>query len=84
MTTVVVTVDVPEGESTSPVQLASELRLLWILEQVRCGRVSVGKGAELAGTDRWSFTATMNDHGIPIFGYPASELSRELEVLDGL
>jgi predicted HTH domain antitoxin len=35
-------------------ELACELRLLWAIDRVRSGRISLGKGAELAGMDRWS------------------------------
>lgn len=79
MTRVVVTVDLPAGVSTSP----EELRLLWILDQVRRGAISVGKGAELSGKDRWSFVKTMGEHGIPVINYPTSELDQELEALEG-
>jgi hypothetical protein len=32
--------------------LATELRLLWIIDRVRTDRISAGRGAELADTDR--------------------------------
>ena len=33
-------------------ELSTALRLLWIVDRVRVGRISAGKGAELAGMDR--------------------------------
>jgi predicted HTH domain antitoxin len=83
MTTVHVTVDLPTDGKTPAAELAQELRLLWVLEQVRMARISLGKGAELAATDRWAFMEIMAEHGIPVMAYPASDLDRELAALEG-
>ena len=82
MTTTLVTIDVPADERTSKEELAREVRLVWILDLVRRGRISVGKGAELVGLDRWQFAEVMADHGVPTLAYPASELDRELAALE--
>lgn len=82
MTTVHLTIDLPTEDDAPPDDLARQLRLLWILDQVRRGRISVGKGAELASTDRWAFMEVMEEHRIPVMAYSASDLDRELEALD--
>jgi predicted HTH domain antitoxin len=65
-------------------ELATELRLLWILDRVRAGRISVGKGAELAGMDRWSFMRTMGEHGVPMIAYSAEDLRKDVATLESL
>lgn len=82
MTTTLITIDVPADEQASKEELAREVRLVWILDLVRRGRISVGKGAELVGLDRWRFAEVMTAHGVPTLGYPASDLDQELAVLD--
>jgi|JI7StandDraft_1071085.scaffolds.fasta_scaffold1069364_2 predicted HTH domain antitoxin len=82
MTTTLVTIDVPVEEGTSNDDLAREVRLVWILDLVRRGRISVGKGAELVGLDRWRFAEVMVAHGVPTLSYPASDLDRELAALE--
>jgi predicted HTH domain antitoxin len=82
MTTTQVTIDVPADEGSSKEELAREVRLVWILDLVRRGRISVGKGAELVGLDRWQFTEVMAEHGVPMLAYPASDLDRELAALE--
>ena len=64
--------------------LATELRLLWIIDRVRTGRISVGKGAELAGMDRWSFVRTIGQHGAPAIAYSGEELRKDLATLESL
>ena len=41
-------------------ELAGELRLLWIIDRVHSGYISLGRGAVLAGMDRWSFMRAMD------------------------
>lgn len=36
------------GAAPDPIEIGDQLRLLWIIEQVRLHRIGVGKGAELA------------------------------------
>jgi predicted HTH domain antitoxin len=64
--------------------LATELRLLWIIDRVRTGRISVGKAAELAGMDRWSFVRTMGEHGVPAIAYSAEDLRKDVATLESL
>lgn len=65
-------------------ELASDLRLLWIIDRVRSGCVSVGKGAQLAGMDRWSFVLAMGKHGAPVIGYPVEDLKKDIATLESL
>jgi predicted HTH domain antitoxin len=55
-----------DTDGRSVEELASELRLLWLIERVRSGRISLGKGAELAGMDRRSFMRAMSERGVPV------------------
>lgn len=65
-------------------ELATELRLLWIIDRVRAGRISVGKGAELAGMDRWPFMRTLGEHGVPLIAYSAEDLRKDVATLESL
>ena len=63
-------------------ELSVALRLLWIVDRVRVGRISAGKGAELAGMDRWSFMQVMSDYGVPVIGYSVEELKKDIATLE--
>lgn len=80
-----VTVDLPEEEVPQAVAgrraLARELRLLWVLDQVRQGKISIGKGAQFVGLGRLAFLATMEEHGLAAIAYPAEELAHEIALL---
>lgn len=82
------TVDLPRDAlapgHTDPEALAVELRLLWIIDQVRRGDMSLAYGAALAGQDRWTFTRTLDEHGVPAIGYDLDDLERELALIETL
>ena len=61
-----------------PREIAEEMRLLWLLEEVRSRRLGFGKAAELAGIPQASFLALMGQHNITSFDYDDSEWEREL------
>jgi predicted HTH domain antitoxin len=61
-----------------PDRVAEEMRLLWLLEQVRHRRLGFGKAAELAGLPLDRFLDLMHEHQITPFNYDADELDREL------
>jgi predicted HTH domain antitoxin len=61
-----------------PREVAEEMRLLWLLEEVRSRRLGFGKAAELAGLPQASFLLLMGKHHITPFDYDADELAREL------
>ncbi|MEM9556262.1 MAG: UPF0175 family protein [Acidobacteriota bacterium] len=58
--------------------LARELQQLWLLEEVRKGRLSTGRAAALAQLTVAEFLALMHDHGISPFNYEIDELADEL------
>ena len=61
-----------------PQEIAEELRLLWLLEQVRQRRIGDGKAAELAGVPRAQFLRLMGKLSITPFDYDPGELEGEL------
>ena len=63
-------------------EMATELRLLWIIDRVRAGCISIGKGAELASMDRWSFMRTMGGHGVPVIAYSPEDLRKDVATLE--
>lgn len=77
-----VRVDLPEealqGRPWGAVELSRELRLLWLLEEVRARRLGFGKAAELARLSLAEFLALMGQHHITPFDYTDDELEREL------
>ena len=76
--------EVAEIDGRSAEELAGELRLLWIIERVRSGCISLGKGAELAGVDRWSFMQAMSERSVPIIGYSVDDLKKDIATLESL
>ena len=62
-----------------PDSIASEMRTLWIIEQVRQRRLGSGKAAELAGMPLARFLRELGAHGVPVFDLDPGELSAELE-----
>lgn len=61
--------------------VSRELRLLWIIEEVRRQRIGAGKGAELAEMPRAAFMRILGEHGVPVIDYSIDDLDRELRVL---
>ena len=77
-----VQVDLPEEafqhRPWEPREVAQEMRLLWLLEEVRARRLGYGKAAALAGIPLAEFLLLMGKHHITPFDYDADELAREL------
>lgn len=77
-----VTVELPDEGFLShpwdPEELAGELRLLWLIEQVRQRRLGHGKAAELSGLPMARFYKEMGKHGVTPFDYDPEELAEEL------
>lgn len=77
-----IVVDLPDEafqhRSWDPQEIAGELRLLWLLEEVRSRRLGFGKAAELAGLPLSQFLLLMGKHHITPFDYDEDELAREL------
>ncbi|HEY4594041.1 MAG TPA: UPF0175 family protein [Thermoanaerobaculia bacterium] len=61
-----------------PQEVAQEMRLLWLLEEVRTRRLGYGKAAELSGLPVAQFLLLMGKHQISPFDYDEEELTREL------
>lgn len=78
--TVEVAVALPWGRAGEPDTRAvgQELRLLWIIEEVRQHRLGIGKAAELAGVPRAAFMRALGQHGVPVIDYSVDDLEREL------
>lgn len=81
--TVEVSVALPWGREVEPDtgSLGRELRLLWLIEQVRQHHLSVGKASALAEMPRAAFMRTLGAHGVPVIDYDVEDLDRELETL---
>ena len=81
--TVDVATALPWGRAGEPDvnALGREVRLLWIIEEVRQHRLGVGKGAEVAEMPRAAFMRLLSEHGMPVIDYSAADLDRELGVL---
>lgn len=62
-----------------PDRLATELRELWLLEQVRQRRLAFTKAAELASLPLPRFLERMRDLKITPFDLDPEELSEELQ-----
>lgn len=78
--TVEVATALPWGRAGEPDvrALGRELRLLWIIEEVRQHRIGVGRAAELAELPRAAFMRVLGQHGVPVIDYDAEDLEREL------
>lgn len=81
--TVEVAVTVPWGRHDEPDgrALGRELRLLWIIQEVRQHRLGLGKGAQLAELPRAAFMRLLGEHGVPVIDYSVQDLDRELDAL---
>jgi predicted HTH domain antitoxin len=77
-----ITVDLPEegfqSHPWNPEEIAGELRLLWLIEQVRQRRLGHGKAAELSGLPMARFLKEMGKHGVSPFDYDPGEIEEEL------
>ena len=63
----------------SPSEVSSDLRLLWLVEQVRQRRLGYAKAAELAGIAQAAFVKVLGVHHISPFDLDDEELDREIE-----
>ena len=52
-----------------------------VLDLVRTGKISVGKGAELLNLSRHDFLDLMNDHHVPAIDYSSENFEYELRGL---
>jgi predicted HTH domain antitoxin len=68
------------GATADSSLIGDELRLLWIIEQVRTKRIGVGKGAELARMPHAAFMQALGTHGVPVIDYAPADLQGELDM----
>jgi predicted HTH domain antitoxin len=63
----------------TPEEFAREVRLAAAIEWYREGRVSQGKGAEIAGMNRWEFLQALSRARVDVFQVTGEELKEEVE-----
>jgi predicted HTH domain antitoxin len=62
----------------SPAEVASDLRLLWLVDQVRQRQLGYAKAAELAGMPQAAFVRLLGVHHVSPFDLDEAELDREI------
>ena len=62
----------------SPAEVSLNLRLLWLVDQVRQRRLGYAKAAELAGMAQAAFVNVLGEHHISPFDLDDDELDREI------
>lgn len=60
-----------------PEEISEELRVLWLIEQVRQRRLGYGKAAELAGVPKAVFIKMMGERRVSPVDYDHDELEEE-------
>ena len=58
--------------------VSADLRLLWLVDQVRQRRIGYAKAAGLAGLPQAAFVKVLGEHHITPFDLDDAELDREL------
>lgn len=56
-----------------------EAKLYLAMKLFETGRVSLGQASLLAGYSKRAFMEILGRHNIPVFDYPAEDLTRDLE-----
>jgi predicted HTH domain antitoxin len=69
----------PEDLATSPEELDREIRLAAAIHWYSRGRISQGKGAEIAGLSRWDFIQALGRAEVPACQVTSEELTEEVE-----
>lgn len=76
---VTITVDLPPGEeSETPEVLAARLKLLWALDEVRQGRMTRVRAAQVLGVGIDDFLAQATAHGVEAIDYDLEDFQKEL------
>jgi predicted HTH domain antitoxin len=63
----------------SPAEVSSDLRLLWLVDQVRRRQLGYAKAAELAGMPQAAFVRVLGEHHVSPIDLDDDELAREIE-----
>lgn len=71
-------VDVRLSLRESKEEFAKELKMLAAVKLYELGKISSGKAAALAGTDRVSFLLGLSNYRVSVFNYTSEELEREV------
>jgi predicted HTH domain antitoxin len=71
-------VDVRLSLHESKEEFAKELKMLAAVKLYELGKISSGKAAVLAGTDRVSFLLGLSNYRVSVFNYTPEELEREV------
>lgn len=81
-----VILDLPEAAFSTlhraPEELAQEMRIAAAVKWYELGRVSQGRGAEIAGLTRAEFIEALSAHRVSPFQYTEEELTEELRDAD--
>jgi len=64
-------------------ELESSLKRWAVLELVKEGKLSSGKGAEILGMTRWEFMELMSSYDIPMANFTREELRRQVKEKEG-
>jgi predicted HTH domain antitoxin len=76
---VTVSVDLPPDAAREPTEaLAARLRLLWALDEVRHGRMTRARAAEIAGLDLDALLREADSHGVDAIDYDLEDFRQEL------
>lgn len=76
---VIVSVDLPpDARREPPEALAARLRLLWVLDEVRAGRMTRVRAAELAGLGLDALLREAAARGIDAIDYDLEDFQQEL------
>jgi hypothetical protein len=68
----------PDAESEEPEALAHRLKLLWVLDEVRQGRMTRLHAAKLMGTSLDDFLREASNHGLDAIDYELDDFRQEL------
>lgn len=71
-------VDVRLTLGGSKEEFANELKMLAAVKLYELGKISSGKAAALAGTDRVSFLLDLGRYRVSVFNYTPEEMEREV------
>ena len=70
--------DLPESMGQTSEEFEREIKFIVAAKLYEMGRISSGRAAELAGSDRIEFLEALDRYRISVFNYPLEELEREI------